>query len=104
MNSSMVICAGGDAVLQGLMSAARQWLAVVSLSLVAGESLRRSRSWLLVMCVQSWEKGAALCGSLFRVHLSPSYVLLQGVVKSKGQRSHASCSAYVLLAVLGMKG
>ena len=59
MNSSMVICAGVGGV--GAALAAWRAVGVVSLWLVAGESLYRSRSWLLVVLIQYAGRDWDLC-------------------------------------------
>ena len=73
MNSSMVIWTGAGGVgALGLRFAAWQGSALVSLLLVAGESLYRSRSWLLVVLIRYVGKGSCPFGSLFRLVVHPT--------------------------------
>ncbi len=54
-------------VLQELGSVAQQWLALVSLSLVAGESLRHSRFWLLVVLIAFLDRVTLTCSPMVTV-------------------------------------
>ena len=73
----MVIWALAErSVLQGLMSAAWQGSALVSQLLVAGESVCRSQSWLLVVLSQYVGRGRCPFGSLFRLAVHPTLVVI----------------------------
>ena len=61
--------------LQGLMLCVVAGVALVSQLLVAGESVCRSRSWLLVVLSQYVGKGSCPFGSLFRLAVHPTLCL-----------------------------